>query len=725
IDNTHHFLIQHPDVLISCTAVSDTFHCLRKSVLQQLTRQVHDFAEPLVVGDVIHRTLQHCLDIKDFAASTVRATFVTMIKLHHLGSLYVLDMEEATLLDHLVPYIDGIVTFGTRYVGKDPRRDAVITRDIGPSAAKKCDAVAIRNVIDIEEHLWSPAFGLKGMIDATVEMKLAPSNDIVTLPFELKTGKTNRLVTHRAQTILYTLMLSDRYGFNVEMGALYYTKVNALYLVPCLRNEIQSLLIARNDLATALRNQASSLPPMVRNIHKCQYCAVRDACLTQHKAVEQGDADSSGLGQWFDDHTDHLTDKGMKFFRHWMNLIALEEKDTEDIRKDIWAMPADIRERHGRCLKNMELQPHATETAVGGHWHTFTRSSVDRERRSILESSIMVGDPMVISSMDGDLHLGMGFVIAMDHASITISLSSPLRPQPRRAQGFDIEHCQTFVQWRQNPDAALVATLFRLDKDETSSGFQALKTNIVSLMAKQCGNETLDASHANLRRLIVDLEEPTFTLNDDSINAVLHTDPAILALNADQQNAVHQILTCRDYTMILGMPGTGKTTTIAEIIQVLVRQGKSVLLTAYTHNAVDNLLCKLLDKNVDFLRLGNPDKYADKFILVGDQYQLQPIVQDAHAIEGGYGESLFKILASQRPEAITYLKYQYRMNKDIMLASSELFYDAKLRCGNDTIANKRIQYPSFDAGIQSIHRLGDPCTNSTIPCWIKHILDPR
>ena len=41
------------------------------------------------------------------------------------------------------------------------------------------------------------------------------------------------------------------------------------------------------------------------------------------------------------------------------------------------------------------------------------------------------------------------------------------------------------------------------------------------------------------------------------------------------------------------MPGTGKTTTIACLVEVLVAQGKSVLLTSYTHSAVDNILLKL------------------------------------------------------------------------------------------------------------------------------------
>lgn len=53
------------------------------------------------------------------------------------------------------------------------------------------------------------------------------------------------------------------------------------------------------------------------------------------------------------------------------------------------------------------------------------------------------------------------------------------------------------------------------------------------------------------------------------------------------------------------MPGTGKTTTIAHIIRALVKNGKSILLTSYTHTAVDNILLKLKNDGIKMLRLGS------------------------------------------------------------------------------------------------------------------------
>ena len=76
----------------------------------------------------------------------------------------------------------------------------------------------------------------------------------------------------------------------------------------------------------------------------------------------------------------------------------------------------------------------------------------------------------------------------------------------------------------------------------------------------------------------------------------------------------------RDYALVLGMPGTGKTTTIAHIIRALVSQGKSVLLTSYTHTAVDNILLKIKKEKFGILRLGSRSKVfrdAPQFFLIG------------------------------------------------------------------------------------------------------------
>jgi DNA replication ATP-dependent helicase Dna2 len=62
-----------------------------------------------------------------------------------------------------------------------------------------------------------------------------------------------------------------------------------------------------------------------------------------------------------------------------------------------------------------------------------------------------------------------------------------------------------------------------------------------------------------------------------------------------QKSAVLKSISAEDFMLVQGLPGTGKSATIAFITRLLVSRGKRVLLTSYTHSAVDNLLCKLLE----------------------------------------------------------------------------------------------------------------------------------
>ena len=71
---------------------------------------------------------------------------------------------------------------------------------------------------------------------------------------------------------------------------------------------------------------------------------------------------------------------------------------------------------------------------------------------------------------------------------------------------------------------------------------------------------------------------------------------------------MEKVLNAEDYALILGMPGTGKTTVIAALIKALVDLGKTVFLTSHTHSAVDTILLKLNDVDFGILRIGNQEK---------------------------------------------------------------------------------------------------------------------
>lgn len=68
----------------------------------------------------------------------------------------------------------------------------------------------------------------------------------------------------------------------------------------------------------------------------------------------------------------------------------------------------------------------------------------------------------------------------------------------------------------------------------------------------------------------------------------------------------------QDFGLILGMPGTGKSKTIAAILQSLVSSNHTILLVSYTHSAIDNVLLRISPTKNLVLRLGNVDRVDSK-----------------------------------------------------------------------------------------------------------------
>lgn len=77
-------------------------------------------------------------------------------------------------------------------------------------------------------------------------------------------------------------------------------------------------------------------------------------------------------------------------------------------------------------------------------------------------------------------------------------------------------------------------------------------------------------------------------------------------LNEPQRAAVDFALRARDVALIHGPPGTGKTTTIVELICRAVQRGDKVLASAPSNMAVDNMLQRLVERGERVVRIGHP-----------------------------------------------------------------------------------------------------------------------
>ena len=74
-----------------------------------------------------------------------------------------------------------------------------------------------------------------------------------------------------------------------------------------------------------------------------------------------------------------------------------------------------------------------------------------------------------------------------------------------------------------------------------------------------------------------------------------------------------------------------------------------------------------------------PIRKVSRVIFAGDHQQLPPTVKSIAALKAGLGKTLMERIVENKPEVVTLLQVQYRMNDQIMQFSSKEFYDGKLQ----------------------------------------------
>ncbi|EKT87048.1 AAA domain-containing protein [Leptospira santarosai] len=94
------------------------------------------------------------------------------------------------------------------------------------------------------------------------------------------------------------------------------------------------------------------------------------------------------------------------------------------------------------------------------------------------------------------------------------------------------------------------------------------------------------------------------------------------SLNDSQKNAVLHCVLSEDVSIVHGPPGTGKTTTLTEIVNQLVEEGRKVLVSAPTHSACDLLVESISAKGISVLRLGHPARIGEAVLNSTLDYKL-------------------------------------------------------------------------------------------------------
>ncbi len=211
-------LVVHPDVLVPATKVADVASCIRKPVVQDRLRGASDVTISLVMGNMLHELLQACLTasppnhrpaeslsgieasdnvkeelappspwperwqgIGDFSRAFVESQIEHQVRTN-IESLYAIDLsaDDAAiqLREKATPFAHFARTFLLQEDDEAFRSEAVLRESRRSSPASK---VRLRRILDVEEEIWSPVYGLKGKVDVSVECDILEESEL-TIP---------------------------------------------------------------------------------------------------------------------------------------------------------------------------------------------------------------------------------------------------------------------------------------------------------------------------------------------------------------------------------------------------------------------------------------------------------------------------------------------------------------------------------------------------------------
>ncbi|KAK6580263.1 hypothetical protein PZA11_007285 [Diplocarpon coronariae] len=311
-----------------------------------------DSSAPLVYGTILHEIFQSAM-LENRWDTEWLGELIEKLALRHLEDLYIIKIEVSHAVEYLKSKMFELQCWSELFVSSQPNPQATVQAGNGETAI-----MCVSKLLDVEEHVWSPMYGLKGNIDATVQVTMHDGNykRTLTVPFEVKTGK-NPSAAHRAQTALYNLLLSDRYDVEIAYGILYYMETSETIRIPAIRHELRHMIMQRNELACFVREKHTQLPPMLKKENMCNRCYAKVPCFIYHKLADDGNGETSGMKTKFDELVQHLGPKHQEFFNKWDDLLTKEEKETLKFRRELWTMLSSEREKLGRCFSDVVIEP--------------------------------------------------------------------------------------------------------------------------------------------------------------------------------------------------------------------------------------------------------------------------------------------------------------------------------------------------------------------------------
>lgn len=432
----------------------------------------------------------------------------------------------------------------------------------------------------IEPSFYSPIFGIQGRLD--IFYKKDESNEAAII--ELKSGKLFRPnsyglnTNHYTQTLLYEIMIRSVFDFKVKpINYILYSVLEESNL------RFAPTISAQQKEAISIRNDIIALEEKI-------ILSKDDFGFYEQINIEYFPGASGFLKR--DIEKLQLRFKKMKdieksYFTHFASFISREHRlaktgfskgEKSQGQSSLWLQNDKEKEEHFAILKNVEVVENNSQEDTPQL--KLKPTSFTNELANFRKGDIVLIYPTESQNNNKiESQIFKGSLVEMLNGEIIIRLRSKVYNQ------------KLFLENK----------FWNVEHDFLDSGFSKMFKSLFNFFS-------LDQEK---RQLILTTKSPNFR----GLEEELDLDASLTEI---QKQMVHNIVEAKDYYLLWGPPGTGKTSkVIKEVVRVLNDKKENIMLLAYTNRAVDEL-CESVEsissiQNDDFIRIGSRFSCDPKF----------------------------------------------------------------------------------------------------------------
>lgn len=558
-------IVLEPHWLINVTALTHFDYCPRNYFINRYQLQPRN--EAMLRGSFVHEVFDHILehpaDRTTLLASTASALGAHALDMQMIGS------DPTGLYSEARNHLNGLL-LGVK--------------------AQQTGALAGITAIYPERFIINPNLGLKGKIDVIAEKSNGHKQAI-----ELKTGKPwggSARAGDAFQVQAYHLMMLFKGETNLDAPMVVYSGEAAKKLkdgqaiddgwtqfmflaVDFNVDTAMAIMDLRNQLVAADYMHSMSFESNERKCFGCAKTGKDRNCSRLHDLGISGGRVKSPALQGLDANAGisafPVDGQLVKWFKTYNDAIAAEHAAVKKELGTFIALSQEERAETGRSL----IVTAAANVDTGGLLR-LTCPEVNR-------SEFREGDPCLLSDVSGPVHgecLEV-YIAEVGHADLVVRVPAGVRRLWFAPKHLDNNASETHFE---NNFGALYDFL-----DDQSPHTEVL---------------------APLRRILLD-GQTSIPSNDMKarVPVITQMHPSLLPA---QGKAVQAACGLNQILLVQGPPGSGKTYTVARMIQALHGQGKRILVATYTHRASDELMKKLRDHapEVPFVKLGRSEATA-------------------------------------------------------------------------------------------------------------------